>query len=170
MVRRFLRVALAAALFVPVLAAAAPGNPGAAPAPQGSGVTRAELARVLAAHGMTVRDATQDDTDPWLRARTPKGTDFYVNFYDCSGTGSSQRCSNLQFLAQWDLGKQANAATAMQYNQRFVFGRAYMSKDGKLFMFDYSINIKDGVSPANLKRHVDNWLRVLDDVRSLLKA
>jgi hypothetical protein len=37
-------------------------------------------------------------------------------------------------------------------------------------MFDYSINIRDGVSRANLKKQVDNWLRVLDDVRSMLKV
>ena len=39
-----------------------------------------------------------------------------------------------------------------------------------MFMFDYSVNIKDGVTTANLKRHVDNWLRVLDDVRTHLKV
>jgi hypothetical protein len=51
-----------------------------------------------------------------------------------------------------------------------VFGRAYLNKEGTRFMFDYSISIKDGVTVGNLKRHVDNWLRVLDDVRAQLKV
>jgi hypothetical protein len=91
--------------------------------------------------------------------------------YDCSGNGADdQRCNNLQFLAQWEVSKRTTIDTANVYNQKFVFGRAYLSKDGKTFMFDYSVNIKDGVSAANLKRHVDNWLRVLDDIRGMLKA
>jgi hypothetical protein len=91
--------------------------------------------------------------------------------YDCKGTGADERrCNNLQFLAQWELGRDAGLDSANAYNQKFVFGRAYLSKDGKMFMFDYSVNIKDGVTSENLKRHVDNWLRVLDDVRSMLKV
>jgi beta-mannanase len=120
---------------------------------------------------MVVKDATQNEADPWLKARAPKGTEFYVNMYDCAGTGAdSRRCNNLQFLAQWETNKQTTLDAANSYNQKFVFGRAYLSKDGKTFMFDYSVNIKDGTSSANLKRQVDNWLRVLDDVRAMLKA
>ena len=135
------------------------------------GITRGELVEVLSTYGMTVKDSTTSDEDPWLSAKTPKGTDFYVNMYDCVGTGAeSRRCNNLQFLAQWEMSKDVSIQTANVYNQKFVFGRAYLSKDGKTFMFDYSVNIKDGVTTANLKRQVDNWLRVLDDVRTLLKV
>ena len=135
------------------------------------GITRVELIAVLSSFGMTVKDSTTKEADPWLSARTPKGTDFYVNMYDCVGTGpESRRCSNLQFLAQWELSKNAGLDSANVYNQKFVFGRAYLNKDGRMFMFDYSVNIKDGVTKNNLKRHVDNWLRVLDDIRALLKV
>ena len=137
----------------------------------GKGVTRAELTKILTSHGMTVQDATESESDPWLKAKAPKGTEFYVNMYDCEGVGAeNRRCNNLQFLAQWELSKRTTPEAANIYNQKFVFGRAYISKDGKTFMFDYSLNIKDGVSLANLKRQVDNWLRVLDDVRGMLKA
>jgi len=135
------------------------------------GITRVELINVLSAFGMTVKDSTTKESDPWLSATTPKHTEFYVNMYDCAGKGDEdRRCSNLQFLAQWELGKNAALDSANTYNQKFVFGRAYISKDGKMFMFDYSVNIKDGVTSENLKRHIDNWLRVLDDVRALLKV
>src|SRR5262249_22938423 len=134
------------------------------------GITRGELVGVLSTYGMTVKDTTTSDEDPWLTATTPKSTVFYVNMYDCAGAGAEKRCNNLQFLAQWDLAKNAGIDSANVYNQKFVFGRAYLSKDGKTFMFDYSVTIKGGVTTANLKRQVDNWLRVLDDVRSLLKV
>lgn len=135
------------------------------------GISRPELIRVLTSHGMTVRDATQDEKDPWLKAKTPKGVEFYVNMYKCAGTGANgRRCTNLQFLAQWERNKHTTLETANTYNQRFVFGRAYLSADGKTFMFDYSINIEDGVTARNLRKQVDNWLRVLDDVRSLSKV
>jgi hypothetical protein len=135
------------------------------------GITRLELAKVLAGHGMSVRDATLDEKDPWLKARTPKGVEFYVNMYQCTGTGPARRrCSNLQFLAQWERTKRTTLEAANTYNQRFVFGRAYLSQDGKTFMFDYSVNLQDGITAGNLRKHVDNWLRVLDDVRSLLKV
>jgi hypothetical protein len=151
----------------PVAAAAA-----AAPLPDVMlAITRVELIAVLSTYGLTVTDSTTADSDPWLSAKTPKGTEFYVNMYDCQGEGAeNRRCNNLQFLAQWDLAKTTGLDSANVYNQKFVFGRAYLSKDGKMFMFDYSVNIKDGVTAANLKRHVDNWLRVLDDVRTHLKV
>ena len=137
----------------------------------GHGITRVELIAVLSSFGMTVQDSTTQESDPWLSAKTPKGTDFYVNMYDCVGTGAdSRRCNNLQFLAQWELNKNSNLDNANVYNQKFVFGRAYLNKEGKMFMFDYSVNIKDGVVKDNLKRHIDNWLRVLDDIRALLKV
>jgi hypothetical protein len=157
-----------AALIGPALAA-----PAAAPSSEmiDQGVTRVELIAILSSFGMTVKDSTTKESDPWLSAKTPKGTDFYVNMYDCVGTGAdSRRCNNLQFLAQWELSKGASVDAANTYNQKFVFGRAYLNRDGKMFMFDYSVNIKDGVTKDNLKRHVDNWLRVLDDIRSLLKV
>lgn len=137
----------------------------------GQGITRVELIAVLSSFGMTVQDSTTQESDPWLSAKTPKGTDFYVNMYDCVGTGAdSRRCNNLQFLAQWELNKNANLDNANVYNQKFVFGRAYLNKEGRMFMFDYSVTVKDGVVKDNLKRHVDNWLRVLDDIRALLKV
>lgn len=157
-----------------VLAAAVLAGNAAAAATTASyeqGITRTELMTVLKSQGLKVKDATTSENDPWLNATTPKGTEFYVNMYDCLGTGpESRRCNNLQFLAQWEMSKDVNLATANVYNQKFVFGRAYLSKDGKTFMFDYSVNIKGGVTSANLKRHVDNWLRVLDDVRELIKV
>ena len=150
---------------------AANAAPAAAPVLLDQGVTRTELIALLSSYGLSVKDATTNESDPWLSAKTAKGTDFYVNMYDCSGEGAAgRRCNNLQFLAQWELTKNASVDSANTYNQKFVFGRAYLSKDGKMFMFDYSINIKDGVSTSNMKRHVDNWLRVLDDVRALLKV
>lgn len=164
---------LGAALLSIAAASAAPATkPMAVPAAVfQAGISRIELSAVLSSHGLSVSDSTTKESDPWLLAKTPKGTEFYVNMYDCSGDGAEgRRCNNLQFLAQWDLAKTSDVNSANIYNQKFVFGRAYLSKDGKMFMFDYSVNIKDGVTTANLKRHVDNWLRVLDDVRTHLKV
>ena len=136
-----------------------------------NGITRAELTKVLTSLGMTVQDATQQENDAWLKARAPKGIEFAVNFYDCTGEGAAnRRCNDLQFLAQWELSKLTTPNAANLYNQKFVFGRAYLSQDGKTFMFDYSVKLKDGVTSANLKRHVDNWLRVLDDLRAIIKV
>jgi len=161
---------LACVLALPSSAANAPAAPAAAVLFE-TGVSRTELTKVLTQQGMTVQDATQNEADPWLKAKAPKGTEFYVNMYDRSGNGpNDQRCNNLQFLAQWEVTKRTTIDAANVYNQKFVFGRAYLSKDGKTFMFDYSVNIKGGVTAANLKRHVDNWLRVLDDIRGMLKA
>lgn len=151
--------------------AAPAATPGAPTSVFQTGISRVELAAVLSSHGLTASDSTTKDSDPWLLAKTPKGTEFYINMYDCTGDGAEgRRCNNLQFLAQWDLSKNASVNSANAYNQRFVFGRAYLNKDGTRFMFDYSISIKDGVTVGNLKRHVDNWLRVLDDVRAQLKV
>ncbi len=162
----------AALLLIATAANAAPTTtPGAPVAVFQTGISRVELTAVLSSHGLTVSDSTTKDSDPWLLAKTPKGTEFYVNMYDCAGDGADgRRCNNLQFLAQWELTKNADVDSANAYNQKFVFGRAYLNKEGTRFMFDYSISIKDGVTVGNLKRHVDNWLRVLDDVRAQLKV
>ncbi len=169
-----MRSLLGAALLstMAVSAHAAPAStPGAPVAVFQTGISRVELSAVLSSHGLTASDSTTKDSDPWLLAKTPKGTEFYINMYDCTGDGAEgRRCNNLQFLAQWELTKNASVDSANAYNQKFVFGRAYLNKDGTRFMFDYSISIKDGVTAGNLKRHVDNWLRVLDDVRAQLKV
>lgn len=165
---------LGAAIFSIAAAGVAPAAksaPGAPVAVFQAGISRVELSAVLSSHGLSVSDSTTKESDPWLLAKTPKGTEFYVNMYDCAGEGAEgRRCNNLQFLAQWELTKNASIDSANAYNQKFVFGRAYLNKDGSRFMFDYSISIKDGVTAGNLKRHVDNWLRVLDDVRAQLKV
>jgi len=167
MLRKAVLVACAATLFHGSVAMAAPPLPDVHFT---MGITRVELTKVLTSHGMTVTDATADEADPWLRAKSPKGTEFAINMFDCKGTGAKeQRCNTLQFLAQWELNKQASFETANRYNQKFVFGRAYLAADEKTFLFDYSIKLKDGVSMANLKSQVDNWLRVLDDIRGMLK-
>ena len=136
------------------------------------GITRSELMVILSGYGMTVKDTTEKDSDPWLQARTPKGVMFYVNMYECQGEGQeAQRCGLIQFQAQWQNAKSnIKASDINAYNLKFVFGRASMSNDGKSVVFDYPMNIKDGVTKANMKRNVDNWLRVLDDVRSTFKV
>jgi hypothetical protein len=137
-----------------------------------NGITRKELMVILAGHGMTVRDTTERESDPWLRARTSKGVVFYVNMYDCTGSGAEeQRCGLLQFQTQWQNAKGTiKPEDITRYNLKFVFGRAVLAADGKSVVFDYPMNIKDGVTRGNLKRNVDNWLRVLDDVRSMFKV
>jgi hypothetical protein len=136
------------------------------------GITRAELMVILSGFGMTVKDTTEKDSDPWLQARTSKGVRFYVNMYECEGEGArEQRCGLVQFQAQWQNAKGAIKDSEINgYNLKFVFGRAALSADGKSVVFDYAMNIKDGVTRGNLKKNVDNWLRVLDDVRSTFKV
>ena len=137
-----------------------------------NGITRKELMVILAGHGMNVTDTTERESDPWLRARTSKGVVFYVNLYDCTGSGADeQRCGLLQFQTQWQNAKGSiKAEDITGYNLKFVFGRAVLAADGKSVVFDYPMNIKDGVTRGNLKKNVDNWLRVLDDVRSMFKV
>jgi len=136
------------------------------------GINRAELMVILSGFGMTVKDTTEKDSDPWLQARTSKGVLFYVNRYECQGAGQiEQRCGLLQFQAQWENEKSTISASEINsYNLKFVFGRAALSGDGKSVVFDYPMMIKDGVTRGNLKKNVDNWLRVLDDVRSTFKV
>ena len=136
------------------------------------GISRAELMVILSGFGMTVKDTTEKDSDPWLQARTSKGVRFYVNMYECQGEGQTeQRCGLVQFQAQWLNDKSTIKDSDINaYNLKFVFGRAALSADGKSVVFDYPMNIKDGVTRGNLKKNVDNWLRVLDDVRSTFKV
>ena len=60
-----------AGIFNPVVAAET------APVSFEKGVTRAELTKILTSHGMTVKDATENESDPWLKAKAPKGTDQF---------------------------------------------------------------------------------------------
>lgn len=166
-----MRSALIGACLAIVLAGNATRAADLAPQIFAMGVTRAELTKILTSQGMTVQDATQNESDPWLKAKAPKGTEFAINMYDCQGEGAAnRRCNNLQFLARWEVSNPNTLDLANVYNQKFVFGRAYVLKDSNTFMFDYSINIKDGVTLGNLRRQVDNWLRVLDDVRGMLRV
>jgi hypothetical protein len=151
----------------PIAACAAPPPPDL----YADGISRVELIEVLAGYGMSASDATVRESDPWIQAQTAKGVAFYVNMYECTGTGpKSRRCALIQFQAQWQNNAKIKEAAVNAYNVKFVFGRAALSEDGQTLLFDYPLNIKDGVTKANLKRNIDNWLRVLDDVRATFKA
>lgn len=160
------------ALAITAVAALAPlSAQAAAPEIYLEGITRVELMDILSSYGMSVKDTTERESDPWLQAKTAKGIIFYVNMYECLGTGAkNKRCALIQFQTQWQNEVGIKAADVNTYNLKFVFGRASLSADGKSVVFDYPMNIKDGVTKANLKKNVDNWLRVLDDVRSTLKV
>jgi hypothetical protein len=116
--------------------AAAPASAGPVSA---QGVTRGEVADILAAHGMPAKLAT-DSKGNEIVSSSVAGINFDVYFYDCN----SGRCSSIQFAAGWT-NSSASQARINEWNTTKRYLRVY-SKPGKVVWAEQDLVVSHGSS------------------------
>ncbi len=150
------RLAIAAAMLL--VATAAPAS-----AQMKTALTGEELAAVLAAAGIRA-DIIDDARTGAPVATAQAGTiQFWVRALDC--TGAPKACSTLMFFANFDLGRDAAPAdyqTVNAFNDRQVFGRAYLIPAKKLVGVDYVMELQGGVAPDHVAQNIARWADVID--------
>ncbi|MFQ5562006.1 MAG: YbjN domain-containing protein [Parvularculaceae bacterium] len=96
---------------------------------------------------------------------------FWVRALDCSGEPAA--CATLVFFANFDLGRQithTDYRIINNFNDKQVFGRAYIIESQAQVGVDYVIELDGGVSRDHVTQNVARWADVvaafLDNFRS----
>lgn len=97
------------------------------------------------------------DGDPLIRGRIA-GTQYNVHFYGCK---DGRNCEDIQFMAGWT-GYKVSPETLNRWNMERRYGTAYLDGDNDPILH-MPVNLKHGVSQANLDDTFDWWKVALKD-------
>lgn len=128
-----------------------------------SALTGAELGAVLSAAGLQSEVTEDAQTRAPVAAAQAGSITFWVRALDCAGTPKA--CSTLMFFANFDLGREAAPADYQKvnaFNDRQVFGRAYVLPKRNEIGVDYVIELDGGVSPDHISKNIGRWVDVID--------
>jgi hypothetical protein len=87
---------------------------------------------------------------------------FIVRGMDCSGRPMS--CGTLLFFANFELGAAATPANyeaVNSFNDKQLYGRAYVVPGRNQVGVDYVVELDGGVSTDNLARNLERWADVV---------
>jgi hypothetical protein len=150
-------LSIAAALAITLLAAA----PASAGPVSAQGVTRGEVADILASHGMPAKLAT-DSKGNEIVSSSVSGINFDVYFYDCNGG----RCSSIQFAAGWT-NSNASQARINEWNTTKRYLRVY-SKPGNVIWAEQDAVVGRGTTD-NIEDYVTTWGTMLVQFKEFMK-
>ncbi len=128
-----------------------------------STLTADELSAVLQAAGLNVEITEDAKTRNPVAAARAGSINFWVRALDC--TGAPKACSTLMLFANFDLGREATAKdyqTVNAFNDRQVFGRAYLLPQRMQVGVDYVIELDGGVTSDHISRNIARWADVID--------
>jgi len=128
-------------------------------------VNRTDMMAVLTQAGLTaVSDGTTDEAGPWIMGKTDKNIFLIVDFYQCEAgvTGPQRQCSQFRYRVYWENNRNVDAKAVGAYNEKYVFGRGYVTSDGKYLYLDYAMNLDGGVTRDHLVKNLNYFLQVVD--------
>lgn len=124
--------------------------------------TADQLEDVLDNAGLGAEMAEDADTGTPVAQAYLGETLFFVRALDCLGTPDA--CSTLLFFANFDLGRQAtinDLAIVNRFNEKQVFGRAYLIEEENQVGVDYVIELDGGVDMDNVSANISRWADVV---------
>lgn len=128
-----------------------------------SALTADDLGAVLRAAGFAVEITEDAQSRNPVAAAQAGSINFWVRALDCKGTPKA--CSTLMLFANFDLGREATATdyqTVNAFNDRQVFGRAYLLPQRMQVGVDYVVELDGGVTPDHISRNIARWADVID--------
>lgn len=154
-------IARTAVLVLTMMAAAGlTGAMSPAVAQNTAGLSGAQIERVLTDAGLSPTMAADAATGAPVASAQAGPIKFWVRSLDC-GRGV---CSTLVFFANWELGRAVTAddyKRINRYNDRQVFGRAYVIEAEQSIGVDYVVEMQGGVSMDNVTGNVSRWTDVI---------
>ncbi len=139
------------------------GAMGAAHAQTKSALTGPEIAAVLSAAGLPAEVIEDAKTGSPVASVKAGSVQFWVRALDCAG--APKACSTLMFFANFELGRAATAKdyeTVNGFNDRQVFGRAYLLPTRSEVGVDYVIELDGGVTADHVAKNIGRWADVID--------
>ncbi len=122
-----------------------------------SDISAQDLKTLLERKGYTARIDANRWGDPVVHAANGP-LKFRIWGQDCSG--QPRRCERLDFSAGFKAGPQVNELRLDEFNETYVFGKAYLTDDGTAYV-DFPVNLAKGVSEGNLEDNLGLWLDTL---------
>ena len=126
-------------------------------------LTGEELGSVLSAAGLQANIVEDAKTGAPVATAQAGSIQFWVRALDCAG--APKACSTLMFFANFELGREATPAdykAVNAFNDRQVFGRAYLLPAKNLVGVDYVLELQGGVSPDHISGNIARWTDVID--------
>jgi hypothetical protein len=127
-----------------------------------SKVTANELEAVLAGAGLAPTMMADSATGAPVAQGKAGEITFFVRALGCSGAPAA--CENLVFFANFDLGRtvtQNDFRIVNGFNDKQVFGRAYILEPQSQVGVDYVIELSGGVTMDHLTMNVARWADVI---------
>ena len=99
--------------------------------------------------------------DPMILA-SKGGEKFGVIFFDCEKAGPlpDRYCTDLEFLAVYEVDRKPSLAKLNEWNANQSFGRAFLRDDGSVVM-QMPINLAMGVSESFITSSLEWWDSVM---------
>jgi len=152
------RIAKAAVGLLCALAAIQP-----AAAQTRSALTAEDIGAVLKAAGLQAEVIEDARTGAPVASVQAGQVQFWVRALDCAG--APKACSTLIFFANFELGRAPTAKdyeTVNGFNDRQVFGRAYLLPARGEVGVDYVIELEGGVAADHISKNIARWVDVID--------
>ncbi len=124
-------------------------------------ITGPDLIAILQQQGFAASLEQDSYGDPMIMAQAG-GLHFSIITYGCN-MEAEPACARLQMVAHFQLpdgASEYDIALMNAYNQRYLFGRAYIDPEGDATV-DYTINLNQGVTADNVVDNLNIWVHVL---------
>mgnify|MGYP002787980814 CR=1 FL=1 len=128
-----------------------------------SALTADEISAVLGSAGLQVEMTEDAQTRNPVAAVQAGSINFWVRALDCKG--APKACSTLMMFANFDLGRDATSRdyqSVNAFNDRQIFGRAYLLPQRLQIGVDYVIELDGGVTADHISRNIARWADVID--------
>jgi hypothetical protein len=128
-----------------------------------SALTADELSAVLQAAGLGIEMTEDAKTRNPVAAAQAGSISFWVRALECNG--APKACSTLMLFANFDLGREVTPKDYERvnaFNDRQVFGRAYLLSQRMQVGVDYVIELDGGVTSEHISKNIARWADVID--------
>jgi hypothetical protein len=128
-------------------------------------ISRTDLTILIEGAGSTVEDKSEDGDDPWLIVKSPDKRTFNLFMHECEKgiLGPGRKCGQIRFKLFWDNDRKVTLETVNKFNLDYVFGRGFVTADGKSVGVDYALHLDGGVTRAFIRENMEYFLRVVED-------
>ena len=102
--------------------------------------------------------------DPYIKGRTKAGATWSISFYGCE---KGANCTSVEFWYGLESNTKTSPEKINEWNRTKRWSKAYIDKDGDPNI-SFDLNLKNGLSKANLDSNVDRWVDVVDEFKTFV--
>jgi hypothetical protein len=153
-----MKKAISSAVLLATIGLAAPAE-----AQLKTALTAEEIGAALSAAGLPAEITEDAQTRNPVASVQAGSIQFWVRALDCKG--APKACSTLMMFANFELGRDVSPKdfqTVNAFNDRQVFGRAYLLPQRKEVGVDYVIELDGGVASDHIAKNIARWVDVID--------